>query len=1680
LLNAKGTCAPSLLDLPVPKMIASTLCLGLREGGKVSGMLGVLKWILIILGCGWVTAVSAQSVQVEQVAIQPAVYNFRDMPRKIPRTFVAKLSPVVDAQLQQKFGARAIPLVPMTANYLPQGNVEGVVAAKARAQEVGRFRYEFEPIPADLRVLGASYAISNLDIEHGLKSNEVTSLHFTQGEVWIGYGSGGVSCLRGGRIMHLDERAGFDNSEVTAIQAYGGAIWVGTFGGGLYCVRNGMVERHGIDHGFPTDHVLSMTVFGNALWIGSYGSGLVKYDGAGFIHYDKSEYIASQIPYLAADSAFLYMGSDAGKVLRTDRSMQVALLQVGEASISQGDLSGLTVADGTLHLLYGDGGHLEVHGADAHYAQPPAGDAYHAICASRRGSVWMGSASGSIWHVDHGQLTGITQAEGLARSGVQVIGEDHAGNVWLGSARHGVFVILNSSFQILLDEENSLFTQIKAITAHPRGVLVPTAGAMSLLQGDKSMLHWRHPLLQDLNGIAVTEGKIWATSFRGIMELAHDSLFHYHCDDLTEASFNTNLGLQAMQDGQRLLISNYNYGFFTWDPQTQMLRVADSAQAYSLCKQSYEDKAGRIWIGSLKGGVSFVQGSRRTVLSTAYGEVNAFAEDSWGNVWIGTKFGLLQYTIAGKLLYHELGGRSAQNEIRSLLYVPDKAILWIGTAAGLGSYDLRQGSLQIFTQAQGIGGSYFGGHAAALSGQSAYWANNKGLLQHDGVGEATTSALGLHLAGIDLDRVGSKTDWERAQAQRGVRYAAILDGVPEQLSLANDVTAIAFYFSAGCWYGAAMHTLYYQVDADGPWLPSSDNHTVLLTDLKPCAYNIHFKIVGPDGQASPVLQYAFEIRKPYYLSLWFILLVTIGGGAMAYLLLRRALRIKFENIRSYSDRDAYLKRIRLMSTLLVFALPASYLAEAQLGILGYHREMLVWLGLIFLSGIMLWASTYVRQFSLVRLRQMVLVSAISMIFFISVHTQMSDYAPTFVIGFIVMFSFASIIFDSLRAFTTFALFTFAMLCYLFIDIDTNNQNHLLFLSNFPFAFIFGGVYHFLQLYRISNMLFAEKVLSVYDKYVLVCNRSGQVVYANEFVTKELGVADEQVLGEGWWQLDGMQQDSSAHLAALVQARIAGDTEAEVFSRRLSMAGFAEPRTIAWEYQVIESGYLMGIGTDVTEREEQEVRIKTLSLIASTTENFVIITDLHRKIEYVNQSFLDGTGYQLEEVIGQNPGKLLQGPETDPETVKAISATLAAGQTFRGEILNYTKAGKPYWVMIVLQPILDEKGKAFKFASLGIDITAQKVQEIEMRKAFAASEQKYKLIADNTSDGIAILEPDGRFSFVSPSFLSILGYPASAYLTTDHAVIAESIHPDDRKIPLQAHASALAHRREHASYTYRIRDVHGAYLWQEDSATFVYDADGRHEKTYLIARDVTQRITHEKELERLLHELTLSYEELRQFSFIAQHNLRAPVTNILGLIDLIDDEKIDHPMLPKFVAAMRVTAERFDETIRDLNHVLSIKSRSDLSLQAVDIATCFARVCEAHAQQIQQYNASIETDFAAGQPIFTTEAYLHSVFEIMLTNALSFVEAERQPQITVRSRLDGGIVELIFSDNGIGMDAEIHKDRLFGLYQRFHAGIQGKGLGLFLLKSMVEASGGTVTAASAPGQGFVLHIRWRAA
>ncbi|HYI76485.1 MAG TPA: HAMP domain-containing sensor histidine kinase, partial [Chryseolinea sp.] len=217
-------------------------------------------------------------------------------------------------------------------------------------------------------------------------------------------------------------------------------------------------------------------------------------------------------------------------------------------------------------------------------------------------------------------------------------------------------------------------------------------------------------------------------------------------------------------------------------------------------------------------------------------------------------------------------------------------------------------------------------------------------------------------------------------------------------------------------------------------------------------------------------------------------------------------------------------------------------------------------------------------------------------------------------------------------------------------------------------------------------------------------------------------------------------------------------------------------------------------------------------------------------------------------------------------------------------------------------------------------------------------------------------------------------------------------------------------------------------------------------------------------------------QLDEFAHIISHNLRSPVGNIKALIGLLDPSStlLDYQQI---FEKINTVSNNLGETMNELMETLKVKTDTDIPRIEIRFKEIFDKVVQSLEGELIQRSASISFDFNDAPKIYYSKAYLESIFQNLLSNALKYSSPTRKPEIKVTTTTVDTGVELRVQDNGLGIDLVKHGSKLFGLHKTFHEHKDAKGVGLFLVKTQVEALGGSITAESDLDQGTTFIIRF---
>lgn len=304
---------------------------------------------------------------------------------------------------------------------------------------------------------------------------------------------------------------------------------------------------------------------------------------------------------------------------------------------------------------------------------------------------------------------------------------------------------------------------------------------------------------------------------------------------------------------------------------------------------------------------------------------------------------------------------------------------------------------------------------------------------------------------------------------------------------------------------------------------------------------------------------------------------------------------------------------------------------------------------------------------------------------------------------------------------------------------------------------------------------------------------------------------------------------------------------------------------------------------------------------------------------------------------------------------------------------------------------------------------------------------------------------------------------------------EYTHPEDREKIKRAFVKS--YEKEIISIVeHRIVTASGKLKYVIEHWEVVKDANGVPVRTIGTCQDITDKKKKEFETQELLKQVQTKNKDLRQFTYILSHNLRAHIAKIQGLVFLINKSEDNIEENLSFLQLITEEVVGLDDVIKDLNQILSVQDIGNKALEYVDFEILLKQIKQVLSDEIKVSGTLITADFSEVPGLHTIKSYCYSIVYNLLSNAIKYRSAERQSTIHVKTTGHDAFVCLSVKDNGLGIDLKKNEKKIFSLYKRFHGNtIPGKGMGLNLVKVQTESMGGRVELLSEVNQGCEFKI-----
>jgi|GEM_PF-1828469 len=510
--------------------------------------------------------------------------------------------------------------------------------------------------------------------------------------------------------------------------------------------------------------------------------------------------------------------------------------------------------------------------------------------------------------------------------------------------------------------------------------------------------------------------------------------------------------------------------------------------------------------------------------------------------------------------------------------------------------------------------------------------------------------------------------------------------------------------------------------------------------------------------------------------------------------------------------------------------------------------------------------------------------------------------------------------------------------------------------------------------------------------------------------------------------------------------------------------------------------------DVSEKKEAEERLRSFIDAVKDYAIFKLTPDGY--IVSWNAGAEALKGYSKSEIIGKHFSvfydeelKKQQVPEFELNQAKVHGRYEAEGVRIR-------KDGSRFWANVIITGVFDENKNLIGFTKITRDLSESKLAEEKIRK----SEERFRALVEDVKDyAIFLLEPDGTIASWNEGAKRLKGYSEEEILGKNFSIFYTE-EKKQSKYPEYELVQATKYGR-FEDEGLRVRKD-GSTFYANVLITALHDSSGNLIGFSKITRDLTEKKLLEESLQsvnaelenkvkertdellKTIKELKRINNDLDNFIYTASHDLKAPISNIEGLISSLFEELGDVPLksydLQEIKSMIDISVEKFKVTIKDLTEIAKIQKDNVESVELVGLSELIDDVKITIADQILKNNAEIIYHLDECSEIKFVRKNLKSILYNLISNGIKYRSPDRNPIIQIRCSSDEHYNTIICQDNGLGIKSE-NLDKIFNMFKRFHDHVEGSGVGLYIVKRIIENAGGKIDVESKEGVGSTFKV-----
>ncbi len=492
----------------------------------------------------------------------------------------------------------------------------------------------------------------------------------------------------------------------------------------------------------------------------------------------------------------------------------------------------------------------------------------------------------------------------------------------------------------------------------------------------------------------------------------------------------------------------------------------------------------------------------------------------------------------------------------------------------------------------------------------------------------------------------------------------------------------------------------------------------------------------------------------------------------------------------------------------------------------------------------------------------------------------------------------------------------------------------------------------------------------------------------------------------------------------------------------------------------------GIVQDITQRKQTEATLRESKeryrLLVEATHVIPWELDLATfRFTYVGPQAAEMLGYPVEDWLGEKFWENHLHPDDRDAAVQFCKSKALAGEDHEFEYRMLARDGEEIWVRDYVSVISNKRGPT-QMRGVIINITAHKRAEEKMRRLACGLE--------SAGESVSITDLNGTILYVNPAFTKLTGYTAEEMIGGNHRMLKSGQHP----VELYEEMWAAILRGEVWSHEIVNRRKDGVEYDALLTTGPVRDRKGKLEGFVAIQRDITDRKRAAVALEQSNVELERKNKEMEQFVYTVSHDLKSPLVTIQGFAGHMarDMKEGRSDRIDGYLQRIHKSSIRMARLIDDLLDLSRI-GRITQKLEPVSLSVLIREIEERHEEplQVRQIALHVQEEMPT---VLADKERISEVFDNLLTNAIKYGCNGEGARIEIGAVGEAGEIHIFVRDHGPGIPPEYH-DTVFQLFHRLDQNAEGTGVGLSIVKRIVEVHGGRVWVESESGAGATFWV-----